>query len=280
MEIRLFRDGDRDGLISLLRTVFDGWHADPPSRWNWLYERNPAGTSSIGVAVEDGDIVASYSACPVPMQWGDQQILVGLGIDLATHPAFRRRGLFERVAEAAIADAERRGFGFILSYTQWGGASAIGQTQKLGFTRAFMLRRLVKILDWPRALAFKLGLAHRAPTRADVSDTIHAIVSAAAATGISVEKRKPSTARAPRRSREPSELKNLSDTFGGDTPTIPRHRTGSFRSRPRPDGRPTGSSRCERTRASSSGRSSTCSVTSKTGPICCAAWRRRCPRRV
>ena len=188
MEIRLFRDDDRDGLISLLRTVFDGWHADPPSHWNWLYERNPAGTSSIGVAVEDGDIVASYSACPVPMQWGDQQILVGLGIDLATHPAFRRRGLFERVAEAAIADAERRGFGFILSYTQWGGASAIGQTQKLGFSRAFMLRRLVKILDWPRALAFKLGLAHRAPTRADVSDTIHAIVSAAAATGISVEK--------------------------------------------------------------------------------------------
>jgi len=60
VEIRLFRDDDRDGLISLLRTVFDGWHADPPSHWNWLYERNPAGTSSIGVAVEDGDIVASY----------------------------------------------------------------------------------------------------------------------------------------------------------------------------------------------------------------------------
>ena len=188
MDIRLFRDGDRDGVISLLRTVFDGWHADSLSHWTWLYERNPAGASSIAVAVEDGDIVASYSACPVLMQWGGQPTLVGLGVDLATHPAFRRRGLFERVAEAAIADAERRGFGFILSYTQSGGASAIGQIRKLGFTRAFTLKRLVKVLDWPRALAFKLRLPHRPPATTALSDTLHAIVSAAAATGISMEK--------------------------------------------------------------------------------------------
>jgi len=51
-----------------------------------------------------------------------------------------------------------------------------------------MLRRLVKILDWPRALAFKLGLAQPCTDESRRVGTIHAIVSAAAATGISVEK--------------------------------------------------------------------------------------------
>jgi GNAT superfamily N-acetyltransferase len=186
IDIRLFRDGDRDELIALLRTVFDGWHADPLAHWKWLYESNPHGRSSIGIALEAGRIAASYSACPVRMQWGAERILVGHAIDAATHPAFRRRGLFERVAEAAIADADRRGFGFILAYTQWGGASASGQTQKLGFTRAFRVKRLVKILHWPSALAFKIGLPRRLAGRAEVSSTLHAIVSAAAAAGISV----------------------------------------------------------------------------------------------
>jgi ribosomal protein S18 acetylase RimI-like enzyme len=176
MDIRLFRDSDRDGLISLLQTTFDGWHPDPRSHWNWLYENNPQGQSSIGVAVEDGSIVASYSACPVLMQWGGQRTIAGLGIDAATHPGFRRRGLFEQVAKTAIADAERRRFGFILAYTPWGGASAIGQIEKLGFKRAFMIKRLVKVLNWPRAIAARLKLPGRPPTAAEVVDKIHATV--------------------------------------------------------------------------------------------------------
>src|ERR1700682_64781 len=178
MTIRVFRDSDRDGLISLLQTVFDGWHADPLSHWKWLYENNPQGKSSIAVAVEDGGIVASSSACPVLMHWGGRPTIVGLGIDAATHPGFRRRGLFEQVATAAIADAERRGFGFILAYTPWGGASAVGQMEKLGFRRAFMIKRLVKVLSWPQAMASKLKLPGRPPTTAEVVARIHAIVAA------------------------------------------------------------------------------------------------------
>ena len=47
-------------------------------------------------AASHGAIVASYSACPVLMHWGRQPIIVGLGIDAATHPGFRRRGQHTR----------------------------------------------------------------------------------------------------------------------------------------------------------------------------------------
>jgi len=194
MTIRLFRDGDRDGLISLLQMVFDGWHADPLAHWKWLYENNPQGKSSIAIAVEDGGIVASYSACPVLMHWGRQPTIVGLGIDAATHPGFRRRGLFEQVATTAIADADKRGFGFILAYTPWGGASAVGQMEKLGFKRAFMVKRLVKVLNWPRAMASRLNLMGHPPTVAEIVARIHATVTAeskhemAVARGLTIER--------------------------------------------------------------------------------------------
>src|SRR6267143_12181 len=118
MTIRLFRDSDRDGLISLLQTVFDGWHADPLAHWKWLYENNPQGKSSIAIAVEDGGIVASYSACPVLMHW-------------------------------------------------------VGQLEKLGFKRAFTVKRLVKVLNWSRAMASRLNLPGRSPTAAEVVARIH-----------------------------------------------------------------------------------------------------------
>ena len=174
MEIRLFRDGDKQSLLSLLQIAFEGWHSDP--FWDWLYRNNPQGKSSIGVAVDGEDVVASYSVCPVPVIMGRVDCTIGLGIDAATHPRYRRRGLFEKVATTAFADAESRGFPYILGYSEWGRPAAQAQVNKLGFSKVFAVKRLVKVLSWPRIFAFKMKLPVQPPSVEQVSNRIEAVI--------------------------------------------------------------------------------------------------------
>ncbi len=156
MEVRLLREGEEDQMIRLLEKSFGSWH--DRQYWNWLYKTNPAGKAAVGVAVEHGQILATYSICPVSLRIGSERVLAGLAVDAATDPDYRRKGLFTIVAGAAFLEADRRGFRFILGYTEWGHPAALGQLTKLGFQRAYSIRRLVKVLSWPKLLSSKLRL--------------------------------------------------------------------------------------------------------------------------
>ncbi len=184
-----------------MRTVFGGWHGG--SYWDWLYEKNPQGKSSIGVATEGDKIVASYSVCPVVMRWGRNAAQMGLAIDAATDPSFRRRGLFEAVASAAYVEAEHRGFHSILGYSELGGVAATAQLRKLAFAQVFTVRRLVKIISWSETLGFKLHLSTHPPTIDQVILRIKASLKDRSDHGISLI------------SRESGDL-SLSSTSDGD----------------------------------------------------------------
>lgn len=174
MEVRMFREGDKERLISLLKLTFEGWHSE--SYWDWLYENNPQGKPSIGIAIDGEMIVASYSVCPVPILLGKHAVSVGVGIDAATHPRYRRKGLFEKVAIAAFANVEQRGFHYILGYSEWGKPAALGQVAKLGFRKVFMFKRVVKVLDWSRVLAFKANLPLHPATERHVTQQLKSVL--------------------------------------------------------------------------------------------------------
>jgi GNAT superfamily N-acetyltransferase len=79
-----------------------------PDLWRWKHEMNPFGESIVFVAVE-GDSVAAVRAF---MRWNliaeGSVVRCVRAVDTATHPRYRRQGLFRRLTnlavEAAIAD--------------------------------------------------------------------------------------------------------------------------------------------------------------------------------
>jgi GNAT superfamily N-acetyltransferase len=110
-QVRLLVPEDRSSLEDLYRAVYgQSWH----QKTN-LGRTLDHTLAEAGVAVAlDGDIVVSaqpYCDLPLHTRWGASRAT--LFLDVATHPAHRRRGLFSRVVAAARAAAFERGASII-----------------------------------------------------------------------------------------------------------------------------------------------------------------------
>ena len=100
-DIRHYRPDDRDGFLSLYRTVMD---REKQEDWfSWKYQGNPY-TDNVPmiVGVADGEIVGArpFFALPVSID-GDREIGLQPG-DTMVPPEHRRQGLFTRMTERAI----------------------------------------------------------------------------------------------------------------------------------------------------------------------------------
>ena len=100
---------DRDALLALLRRSFG---ADAPSErwWNWAFLENPTGADMHYLVAEAEDrMVGQWAGVPVRLQHGGERILGLIGLNSATDPDFRGRGvltsLYLRRGEESGADA-------------------------------------------------------------------------------------------------------------------------------------------------------------------------------
>jgi hypothetical protein len=97
--VRLFVPRDRSSLEDLYRAVYgQAWCKKTNLRWTL---DRPLAEAGAAVAVV-GDVVTSaqpYCDLPRHTPWGPAR--AGLFLDVATHPAHQRRGLFRRVVAAA-----------------------------------------------------------------------------------------------------------------------------------------------------------------------------------
>jgi GNAT superfamily N-acetyltransferase len=94
-------------LEDLYRAVYGGEHWRDNTRFGWYIDQSLAEVGS-SVAVMGGKIVAAQPFCDLPLHtpWGVGRAT--LFLDVATHPEYRRQGLFRRVvATARIAAFER-----------------------------------------------------------------------------------------------------------------------------------------------------------------------------
>lgn len=92
----------RSEILALMREV---WGSTPLEReLEWWFEQNPAGGPIITLAEEDGRVVGVACMSPYRVLVGGEKRLVAVPLHVATHPAYRGRGIFT----ALEAENERR----------------------------------------------------------------------------------------------------------------------------------------------------------------------------
>jgi hypothetical protein len=129
---RLGREDDQHAIQKLMELVFESGRLTSPEFFDWQYRQNPYGPATLGCCeAPDGNIVACLPTIPVPIRIRGQQGLAGLILNVATHPNYRRKGLFVGCAKVAFEELARRGyvclFGFPNEMIYW------GYIRKLGF---------------------------------------------------------------------------------------------------------------------------------------------------
>jgi GNAT superfamily N-acetyltransferase len=119
----------------------------------WKYYKNPTGKVSGFVADAGERLAAFYGLIPEPWAVGDADTTIFQSMDTMTHPEFRRRGLFVRLAELAYEDVRHRTGRCDLVGVP-GPTSLPGFTGKLGWTKIhdFEVLTLPTLVAraWPR----------------------------------------------------------------------------------------------------------------------------------
>ncbi|MGH2887195.1 MAG: GNAT family N-acetyltransferase [Solirubrobacteraceae bacterium] len=119
IRIREYRDQDERDAVELLGVAFGGWprgieHQQPTELFRWKHITNPFGRSVMVVAESQGALIA-FAAW---MRWqvtANGQVFDALrAVDVAVHPAHRRRGLYGDLIREASA-AFPRDVAFVLS---------------------------------------------------------------------------------------------------------------------------------------------------------------------
>lgn len=111
--IRFYVPDDRDALEDLYRAVYgESWRERTCLGWTL---DQPLTVGGATVTVDGKSIVAAQPYCDFPLHtpWG--KTLATLFLDVATHPAYRRQGLFRRVVAAARTAAFERGSSIIMT---------------------------------------------------------------------------------------------------------------------------------------------------------------------
>ncbi len=96
-EVRLYRPGDEEEIIPLLKLVFPGWRGI--DFWKWMYEENYLKTNLITVATAEGRVVGASLSIPLRIKIGEGTYLSTYGSDVAVHPDYRRMGIHNRMVE-------------------------------------------------------------------------------------------------------------------------------------------------------------------------------------
>lgn len=113
--VRPYRDGDRDGLLSLYRDVLS---VEMTDRWfEWKYEDNPyADGVTAFVAETDGRIVGAAGFWFLELCADGERLRVVQSCDGAVREAHRRRGLYTRLFEAGLEYAADAGLEFVFDF--------------------------------------------------------------------------------------------------------------------------------------------------------------------
>jgi GNAT superfamily N-acetyltransferase len=146
LTLRPWRDEDQAAILALERAVWGDSEAVEPAFFDWQYRRNPEGRAVISCAVDpEGMIVAQYATIPIPLRFKGTRIVGSLSLNTATHPDYRRLGLFTKTAMAVYEQLERQGIEYTLGFPNEN--SYPGFIKKLGFADLGRPKILVKILD-------------------------------------------------------------------------------------------------------------------------------------
>ncbi len=154
--VRNYQPADEEQVLELLRKTL----GEPaglqrtPALWHWKHMLNPFGESYVRLACDESSKLIGMRAF---MRWefecGSRRIKAARAVDTATHPAYRRMGIFANLTSQVVDDAREDGVDLIFNTPN--GSSLPGYL-KMGWRQVAAIQPTIKVLNYPR---FALGLA-------------------------------------------------------------------------------------------------------------------------
>ena len=125
-----------------------------PALWQWKHQNSPFGPSYVRVACNETGLLVGMRAF---MRWEFQieglKVRAVRAVDTATHPDYRRMGIFANLTSQVVDDTREDGVDLIFNTPN---SFSLPGYLKLGWQRAASVQPMVKVLNYPR---FAFGLA-------------------------------------------------------------------------------------------------------------------------
>lgn len=156
VEIERFSEQDIERLVALTAASFG--RRETTEYYRWKYVENPEGPVTAYVArARDTSLAAFYGVIPEAYYVRGRRVRMHQSCDTMTHPDFRRRGLFERLATRTYDDLASRDEDLVKGFA--GEMSVSGFVKKLGWQ---LIERIKPrfMVRWQMSL---VSLWHRSP---------------------------------------------------------------------------------------------------------------------
>lgn len=147
---RRYEPGD-DAHIDELLKLCHGRRHPGLEYWSWVFKGSPLGfhgpEGDIWVAeAQTGTLIGYHGRVRVPMWFRGQSIVGSYVCMLATHPDYRRQGVFRRLSRSALQDAAKNGIGVTFGFPN---AQSFPGSLKNGSVDFGRVRDLICMLNPP-----------------------------------------------------------------------------------------------------------------------------------
>jgi GNAT superfamily N-acetyltransferase len=160
---RWYQPEDKAGILSLNARESGVRELAQSDYFDWLCEGNPAGPAILSVTTEpaDGQVVGFIWYIPVRWQYFGESVPAFLGANALVHPDYRRRGIYSRMQQMAVAECIQRGARLLYAF---GRPASINGVKAMGFeavdmpllARPFDIDRLSQARGFDGAIAVGL----------------------------------------------------------------------------------------------------------------------------
>lgn len=151
LEFRLYKYGDFDACVDLIRSGHDANFSD--QRFRWLHEQGPGGESAIALATDKGVVVGIYSVIRKRMRAAGKLYIGGRDVDPVVHPAYRGKRLFTRLLEFGLD-----GFTGIDFFFNFANAASAPGFRKGGWQDLYAPKDMVRQLGYSKIVSREFGL--------------------------------------------------------------------------------------------------------------------------
>ena len=122
VNIDFLRQGDEYEVIELLTHVFSKWPnyetcSNKIDFWKWKYRDNPLKKEYIVVGKIEDKIVSCFHRMPYDVKIGPKIYTSSAGTDVAVHPDYRGKGLYNSMLDKLYDYGEKKGDGFFWGVT-------------------------------------------------------------------------------------------------------------------------------------------------------------------
>ncbi len=157
-EVKDYEIKYKQQVLSLLKKYFFESGVGEEDFFDWQNSENPAGNSTIKLAINDGDeVVGLYCVIPQKYRIGGKNVLGSVSLNTLVREDYRKMGIFTKLAEDCFWECQKRGIEFTLGFPNPN--SYPGFVRRLNFDELKELPLLIKPYKLSNLLASKLKVS-------------------------------------------------------------------------------------------------------------------------